>query len=55
MGPGALQAFAREVLPHLASGRIAPVIDRVYPAQAIQAAHAQMEANQNFGKIVLTF
>jgi NADPH2:quinone reductase len=51
----ALQAFAREVLPHLASGRIAPVIDRVYPAQAIQAAHAQMEANANFGKIVLTF
>lgn len=51
----AVQAFGREVLPHLASGRIVPVVDKVYPAAAIQQAHAQLEANQNFGKIVLTF
>ncbi|MBS2032274.1 MAG: NAD(P)H-quinone oxidoreductase [Deltaproteobacteria bacterium] len=51
----AVQAFAREVVPLLAAGRIKPVVDRVYPAQAIQAAHMEMAANENFGKIVLTF
>lgn len=51
----AAQAFAREVVPLLAAGKVKPVVDRVYPAQAVQAAHAQMEQNENFGKIVLTF
>ena len=29
----AVQAFAREVVPHLASGRIVPLVDRVFPAE----------------------
>ena len=29
----AMRAFTREVVPHLASGRIAPLVDRVFPAR----------------------
>jgi NADPH2:quinone reductase len=51
----ATQSFAEQMLPWFSRRRIKPVIDRVYPVQAVQAAHAQMERNENFGKIVLTF
>jgi zinc-binding alcohol dehydrogenase/oxidoreductase len=37
----------------IASGRVAPVIDRVYPLSEIQAAHARLEAGEQLGKIVL--
>lgn len=50
----AVQAFGRDVLPLLAQGRCRPLVDRVYPLQAVQAAHAQMEADETFGKLVLT-
>jgi len=46
-------AFTRDVLPGFGSGELAPVIDRVFPAAEAAAAHAYMEANQNFGKILL--
>ncbi|HET7274560.1 MAG TPA: NAD(P)H-quinone oxidoreductase [Longimicrobiaceae bacterium] len=50
-------ALAREfsdvVLPLFSSDRIGPIIDRTYPFSEIQQAHRHMEANQNFGKIVL--
>ena len=49
-----VQAFARTMLPLLASGRLAPVVDRVLPLDEAAAAHAAMERNENFGKIVLT-
>lgn len=49
----AVRAFERQVLPLLADGRVAPVIDRVVPAGEVQDAHRAMEANENFGKIVL--
>jgi putative PIG3 family NAD(P)H quinone oxidoreductase len=51
----ATRAFSEQVVPLLARGVVKPVIDRVYPAQAVQAAHQQMARNENFGKIVLTF
>jgi len=48
-----VQAFARTMLPLLAAGRLRPVVDRVLPLDEAMAAHAAMEANENFGKIVL--
>jgi NADPH:quinone reductase-like Zn-dependent oxidoreductase len=47
------QEFVRRVLPLIARGRIVPVIDRVYPLADVAEAHRRMEANENFGKIVL--
>jgi putative PIG3 family NAD(P)H quinone oxidoreductase len=45
--------FEKSVIPHLASGRVKVVIDRVFPLSEAGAAHEYMATNQNFGKIVL--
>jgi len=47
------QRFAREVLPAIAAGRVRPVIDRAFRLDEIAEAHRYMEANRNFGKIVI--
>lgn len=47
------QAFAAQVLPLLADGRVAPVIDQILPMTEVREAHRLMESNQTFGKIVL--
>lgn len=47
------EAFAAHVLPGFATGELAPVIDKVFPAAAVVAAHARMEGNENFGKLLL--
>jgi putative PIG3 family NAD(P)H quinone oxidoreductase len=47
------RAFAAEVLPGFAAGELRPVIDRTFPAAGAAAAHAYMEENRNFGKILL--
>lgn len=49
----AVQAFVKSVLPHIGSGRISVVVDRVFPLAEAQAAQDYMETNANFGKIVL--
>jgi NADPH2:quinone reductase len=49
------QAFTRDVLPLLERGALVPVIDCVLPMRDIQEAHRRMEANQSFGKIVLSW
>ena len=49
----ATQAFASEILPHLAAGKIQPVIDRTFKLDEIAEAHRYMETNANFGKIVV--
>jgi tumor protein p53-inducible protein 3 len=36
-----------------ASGRLRPIVDRVYPWGEVRAAHERMERNENRGKIVL--
>ncbi len=46
-------AFERDVMPLFAGGRLRPLVDRVLPLEAAALAHAAMEANENFGKIVL--
>jgi NADPH:quinone reductase-like Zn-dependent oxidoreductase len=42
-----------EVLMHVFSGKLKPVVDRVFPLQDAPAAHEYMEKSQMFGKIVL--
>jgi NADPH:quinone reductase-like Zn-dependent oxidoreductase len=51
----ATQAFARDVLPLVAAGKVKPVLDRAVPASRVREAHEQMEKNESFGKIVLEF
>jgi NADPH2:quinone reductase len=46
--------FAAHVLPLLATGKVKPVIERVYPLEQIGQAHAEMGENRNFGKLVVT-
>ena len=47
------QALREEVWPHLAAGRIAPVLDSTFPLVEAREAHMHMEASQHIGKIVL--
>src|SRR6266404_1969576 len=42
-----------EVLKHVFSGRLKPVVDRTFPLKEARAAHEYMENSQMFGKIVL--
>ena len=42
-----------ELLPHVAVGRLVPVVDRVLPLAEAAAAHRALEAREVFGKIVL--
>ena len=42
-----------KVWPLLESGRIAPVIDSVFPLTIAEQAHARMASNQHIGKIIL--
>jgi putative PIG3 family NAD(P)H quinone oxidoreductase len=45
--------FSDSVLPLFASGRVRAVVDQTYSFEQVREAHAQMEANDSFGKIVL--
>ena len=47
------QAFAREVVPLLAAGTLRTAIDSSFPLTEIVQAHARLESNQTFGKVVL--
>ena len=47
------QRFVERWLPELKRGGLQPIIDTVFPLAEAQQAHAYMEANRNFGKILL--
>jgi putative PIG3 family NAD(P)H quinone oxidoreductase len=47
------QSFASEVVPLLASGTLRTVIDSVFPMAEIAKAHARLESNETFGKVVV--
>lgn len=48
-----IRDFTRDALPHFASGRIVPLIHRVFPLAEAADAHRAMEASEHFGKLVL--
>ena len=43
-----------EVLKHVFTGKLRPVVDRTFPLKEVRAAHEYMEQSQMFGKIVLS-
>jgi NADPH:quinone reductase len=45
--------IARTVWPHVAAGKLKPLIDKTFPLSEAGAAHAHMEAGDHAGKIVL--
>jgi NADPH2:quinone reductase len=45
--------FAERIVPFFDTGRLKPVVDRVFAFREIRAAHELMESNETFGKIVL--
>ena len=49
----ALPRFIKEVMPHLAAGRIKPRIDQVFDFAQLRDAKTRMEAGSHVGKIVL--
>ncbi|MBL9016331.1 MAG: NAD(P)H-quinone oxidoreductase [Myxococcales bacterium] len=49
----AMRAFEAQVVPLLARGLVAPVVDTVMDLDQAGAAHARMASNAGFGKIVL--
>lgn len=48
-----IAAFAEAVLPHMAAGRVQPLVHAVLPLAEAADAHRAMEAGTHFGKIVL--
>jgi len=49
------QNLEQHVWPLLASGKIKPVIYKVFPASEAPEAHRLMESSEHIGKIVLEF
>ena len=51
----AVQAFAREVVPMLADGRVAPSIDSVYGVDEVHGAFDRLAARGKRGKVLVRF
>jgi putative PIG3 family NAD(P)H quinone oxidoreductase len=49
----AVRAFEREVLPHLATGDLRPVVDTVFPVADVAAAFDHVETAPKHGKVLL--
>jgi NADPH:quinone reductase len=49
------RALYQHVWPWIESGRVKPVIYRMFPADQVVAAHQLMESNQHIGKLVLAW
>jgi putative PIG3 family NAD(P)H quinone oxidoreductase len=51
----ATRKFSEQVVPLLASGKVRPNIDKIYPAERVGEAHEYLESNKSFGKVLLEF
>ena len=49
------KSFTEEMLGRFATGDLKPIIDEVLPMTDVQAAHQRMDANDTFGKLVLSW
>jgi putative PIG3 family NAD(P)H quinone oxidoreductase len=49
------KSFTEEMLGRFATGDLKPIIDELLPMTDVQAAHRRMDANDTFGKLVLTW
>jgi NADPH2:quinone reductase len=49
-----IEACARDLLAPLAAGKLRWPIERTFPLEQLAEAHAYMERDQHFGKIVIT-
>jgi putative PIG3 family NAD(P)H quinone oxidoreductase len=49
-----MDRLAREVWPHIESGRITPIVETVIPIEEADRAHTLVAADQTFGKVVLS-
>ena len=49
------KSFTKEMLGRFATGDLKPIIDEVLPMTDVQASHQRMDANDTFGKLVLTW
>jgi NADPH:quinone reductase-like Zn-dependent oxidoreductase len=45
--------FAARVIPFFESGRLIPVVERVFSFGDIRAAHELLQSNSTFGNVVL--
>ena len=50
-----VRAFEREVVPALASGRMRPLVDSVFPAEEIHGAFDRLEGSGKVGKVLIEF
>ena len=50
----ATEAFAAEVVPLFANGRLRANVDSEFKLSEIGAAHSRLESNETFGKVVVT-
>lgn len=48
-----IAAFGREALPWFSSGKLAPIMDRIYPLAEAGEAHQRMMDRDQFGKLIL--
>ena len=51
----AVQAFAHEVVPHIAAGRMRAIVDRIFAVEDAADAFDHMAASGKFGKVLLSF
>jgi NADPH:quinone reductase-like Zn-dependent oxidoreductase len=42
-----------EMLKHVFSGRLKPVVDKAFPLSEVRAAHERLEKSEQFGKVIL--
>ncbi len=49
------RAFREKALPLLASGRVRPVIECIFPIESVEEAHRTLQEGGHFGKVVLTW